>query len=183
MTQLKTSRGLIKFILLTFITCSIYPFFFIHSLAKDLNLVCQEDGRKTAGLIKLFLLSFITCGIYGIIWWYSSANRIADYGKRHSVNVKTSGMSWLLWNILGSLLCGLGPLIAMHNYLHSMNDICKHAIAREQAEKLAAEQAAAAAAAAQVAAAEAAAKAEAEAAAAAEAAAQEAPAAEAPAAE
>ena len=143
MTKLKTSRGLIKFLFFSLITFGIYPFFFIHGMAKDLNLACAEDNRKTAGLLKFILLSFITCGIYAIVWWWCSANRIASYGQRHNVPTKTSGISWLLWNLLGSALCGLGPFIAMHNYLKSMNLICRDAIAREKAEAEAAAQAAA----------------------------------------
>jgi flagellar biosynthesis GTPase FlhF len=143
MTKLKTSRGLIKYLFFTLITFGIYPFFFIRSMARDLNLACAEDNRKTAGLLKYILLSIITCGIYSIIWMWCTADRIASYGQRHNVPTKTSGVSWFMWNLFGSLLCGLGPFIAMHNYLKSMNLICRDAIAREKAEAEAAAQAAA----------------------------------------
>lgn len=139
MQKLKTNRGWFKLWFLTFITCGIYPFFFYHRFAKDINLVCEEDGRKTAGLGKLILFTLITFGVYGIIWMWKTANRIRAYGVRHNVPVKTSGAKYFLWCTVGNLLFGLGPIIGLHKYLKSMNKICKDAIARENAAKIQAE--------------------------------------------
>ena len=139
MKKLKTNRGWFKLWFLTFITLGIYPFFFYHKLAKDINLVCEEDGKKTPGLGLLILLSLVTFGIYAIIWVCVTANRIHKYGERHNVPAKTSAVNYILWCTLGSLLFGLGPIIALHVYLKSMNMICKDAIAREDAAKIQAE--------------------------------------------
>ena len=139
MQKLKTNRGWFKLWFLTFITCGIYPFFFYHRFAKDINLVCEEDGRKTAGLGKLILFSLITFGVYSIIWMWKTANRIRAYGVRHNVPVNTSGAKYFLWCTVGNLLFGLGPIIGLHKYLKSMNKICKDAIARENAAKIQAE--------------------------------------------
>ena len=139
MSDLKTNRGWFKYLFLTLITCGIYAFFFYYKLIKDLNKVCAEDGKHTPGLLKYFLLSLVTFGIYGIIWMWKAANRIRAYGERNNVDVSTSGPSWFLWNTVGCLLFGLGPIIALHKFLSSMNRICLNAQAREKA---AAEQAA-----------------------------------------
>ena len=133
MTKLKTSRGLIKYLFFSFITCGIYGFFFIHNMAKDLNVACAEDNRKTAGLLKYILLSIVTLGIYSIIWMWRSANRIAAYGERNNVLTTTTGGSWFMWNLFGVLLCGLGPFYALYNYLYSMNLICRDFNSREAA--------------------------------------------------
>ena len=133
MSSLKTNRGVIKLIFLSGITFGIYTLFFISKLAKDLNKVCDGDGKRNAGLIKLILLSAITFGIYGIVWWCKAAGRISAYGKRNNVNVSTSVGNFILWSTLGCLLFCLGPMIAMGKLLKSMNKICKHAQEAERA--------------------------------------------------
>lgn len=122
--RLKTNRGLLKYILLNFITCGIYNYFLIHNLARDTNEICQGDGRKTGGLLAFILLSFITCGIYSLVWWYKLCNRIAANGPRYNTFIQQNGATYLLWTIVGIFLCGLGPLVATYQVLHNMNALC-----------------------------------------------------------
>ncbi len=63
------------------------------------------------------------CGIYGIIWWYGVAERLKDAGTRANVDTKISGGKFLVWTILGSLLCGLGPIYAMHLIMSATNKL------------------------------------------------------------
>ena len=135
MTKLKINRGLIKVIFLTIFTLGIYHFVLIHGVSRDLNAVCADDRRKTGGVVKYILLSIVTLGIYSIIWWCCSAHRIAAYGRRHNVPTETGAASWILWHIFGIFLCGIGPLVALHRYLESMNLICRDAITRRNEEE------------------------------------------------
>lgn len=124
MRQLRTDRGLLKYILLVIVTCGIYELFFIHSVASDINETCKDDGKQTAGLIKLLLLSLVTCGIYSIFWFYASAERLSAYGKRNNVAVEIDGTKFLLWYLVGALICGVGSLYALHLYIKSINAVC-----------------------------------------------------------
>ena len=142
MTKLKTNRSMILYFLLTAITCGIWSFVFVHKQAKDLNVVCAEDGKKTGGFVKYLILTPLTLGIYGIIWWCASASRVKAYGARHNVNGVTGAASLILWTTIGSMLFGLGPFIAIHKYMKSTNRICKDFMAREKAAKEAEELAA-----------------------------------------
>ena len=83
MRQLNTDRGLLKLILLSFITCGIYELIFIHSLAADVNEACREDGKHTTGLLGLLLLSLITCGIYSLV--ASICNLTFDPAKEKNI--------------------------------------------------------------------------------------------------
>lgn len=125
MKQLTTDRGLLKYILLSLVTCGIYDLFFIYSLAADINEACREDGKQTAGLIKFLLLSLVTCGIYSIYWYYATAERLAAYGKRNNVAVEIDGAKFLLWYLVGALICGVGSLYGLHLYLKSTNAVCE----------------------------------------------------------
>ena len=122
--RMKTDRSLLMYILLNFITCGIYSYIFIYNLSNDANQVCDGDGQKTAGLLPFLLLSWVTCGIYSLIWWYKLCDRMAANAPRYGLTFQENGTTFLLWSILGSLLCGIGPFIALHFVLRNMNALC-----------------------------------------------------------
>ena len=103
---------------------SIYGWYFIYALARDVNAVCAGDGKSTAGLIKLILLSMITCGFYGIYWYYSLGNRLAENAPRYGLNFQENGTTVLLWYLVGLLACGIGPFVAMHIIIKNANALC-----------------------------------------------------------
>ncbi len=122
--MLKENRSLFKHILLCIVTLGIYGLYAQHKIAKDLNTACYEDGRHTHGFFVTFLLSLLTLGIYGLIWMDGVGNRISNYSIRHGMQPRCNGDSLLMWALLGSLLLGIGPIIALYKMLHGMNDVC-----------------------------------------------------------
>lgn len=121
---LKTDRSLLVYILLSFVTCGIYAWYFIYALARDVNIACAGDGRSTAGLLKLVIFSFLTCGLYGIYWYYSLGNRLAYNAPRYGLNFQENGTTILLWHLVGLVLCGVGPLVAMYIIIKNTNALC-----------------------------------------------------------
>jgi len=119
--MVKSNRSLLKYILFSIITCGIYPLIFIHGIARDVNIVCEGDGKHTGGLLKLILLSIITCGIYTYVWYYSLGNRLMENAPRYNMCFSENGTSVLLWILFGSLLCGIGPFIALHIIIKNTN--------------------------------------------------------------
>lgn len=122
--RLKTDRSLLTYILLTIVTCGIYGWYFLYCLARDINVACDGDGKNTAGLVKLILLTIVTCGIYSWIWHYSLGNRLAENAPRYGLNFQENGTTVLMWMLFGSLLCGIGPFIAMNILIKNANMIC-----------------------------------------------------------
>ena len=122
--RLKADRSLIAYILLNFLTCGIYSWYFIYALARDVNAVCAGDGRSTAGLLKLILLSFITCGFYSLYWHYALGNRLAANAPRYGLAFQENGTTVLLWQFIGALLCGIikntNSLCGAYNYQHGI---------------------------------------------------------------
>ncbi len=84
-------------------------------------MVCAGDGKSTPGLVQFILLSFVTCGIYGWFWYYSLANRLAENAPRYGMTFTENGTTVLMWLIVGALLCGIGPFIAMNILITNMN--------------------------------------------------------------
>lgn len=122
--RLKTDRSLLMYIILNIVTCGIYSYFFLYSLARDVNVACEGDGKHTAGLLKLILLTLLTCGIYAWIWYYSLGNRLAENAPRYGMNFQENGTTVLLWMLLGGLVCGIGYFVAWNIIIKNTNMIC-----------------------------------------------------------
>lgn len=120
-SPVKTDRSLIAYIVLSIVTCGIYGYWFVYSIARDLNMMCEGDGEKTGGLVAYILLSFFTCGIYNIWWLYKIGNRLQRNAPRYGLMMQENGTTILMWYIFGIVLCGIGPWIGMHIVIKNTN--------------------------------------------------------------
>ena len=123
-SPLKTDRSLVAYILLSIITCGIYGYYFIYTVARDINIACDDDDEETAGLGMFILLSFITCGFYGLWWEYKLGNRLQKNGPAYGLDIQENGTTILLWRILGSLICAVGTFIGSYLLIKNVNLIC-----------------------------------------------------------
>lgn len=114
-------RSLLNYVLLSIITCGIYSIYFWYTYADDMNILCQGDGEETTNYIIVVLLSMVTFGIYGIYWYYKLGNRLQTNAPRYSMAFQENGTTVLLWQLLGSLLCGVGYFIAVHILIKNIN--------------------------------------------------------------
>ena len=121
MRRIQTDRNIVMYVLLTIVTCGIYGYYFIYKLAQDVNEMCKEDGEKTAGLAMFIILSYVTCGLYAYYWYYKLANRLQANAANYGITVAESGTTILLWCLIGLLVCGLGPFVAMHLIIKNTN--------------------------------------------------------------
>ncbi len=110
---LKTDRSLLVFILLNIITCGIYTFFFIHSLAKDVNEACVNDSEKTPGVGMFIFMTLIGIGVGVILGIFTGINvrsivYEAQAGNYYSIVRRTSGSA--IPTIIVSIITGIYPL-------------------------------------------------------------------------
>lgn len=77
--QLKTDRGLVKFILLSLVTLGIYSIVYYSCISSDINIIASRyDGKKTMHFCLMsFILTPITLGIYTLVWYHQLSNRIS----------------------------------------------------------------------------------------------------------
>ena len=120
---MKTNRSLLVLILLSFLTLGIYPLFFWHGFARDMNIVNANDGKKTRGILARIVFSVLTLGIYDFVWLYSAGERISINSHRYGIHCNTTGSSVLLWYILGSFIIA-GPFVALHKLIDGLNKLC-----------------------------------------------------------
>lgn len=125
--QLKTNKGLLKFILLSVITCGIYGLVVMSSVSNDINTVASRyDGKKTMHFCLLsFIVAPITCGIATLVWYHKISNRIGAELKRRGVDYKFSASDFWLWYVVGSLIA-VGPLVYTHKLFKATNKMNEH---------------------------------------------------------
>ena len=121
---LKEDRSLLVYILLNFVTCGIYGYYFIYSVAKDVNTACEDDDEETAGLGLFILLSIITCGFYGLYWEYKLGNRLARNAASYGIDMQENGTTILLWRIFGAFICVVGTFVGSYILIKNVNAVC-----------------------------------------------------------
>ena len=124
MQPLKQDRNFWMYLLLSIVTCGIYSIYWWYVFVNDLNTLGQGDGEESPNYIVVILLSIVTCGIYNYFWYYKQGYRMQKIGQRNGVQIDENGTSLLLWFLLGSLLCGVGPWISFYMMTRNMNKLC-----------------------------------------------------------
>ena len=126
--QLKTNRGLLKFILLNLITFGIYGLVVMSTISTDINEIASRyDGKKTMHYcLMAFLLSWLTFGIYPLIWFHGLSERIGNELRRRGVFYEFGAGTYWGWGFFGALLFGIGPLVYYYKLFHAMNLLCGH---------------------------------------------------------
>ena len=124
-TPVQDDRNIVLTVLLTIFTCGIYNYYFCYCLARDLNTMCAGDGEETPGLLIFVLLSIVTCGFYSYYWYYKIGNRLQANAPRYGLAFQENGTTVLLWQIVGALLCCIGPIIAQSIVIQNTNAMAK----------------------------------------------------------
>ena len=125
--QLKTNRGLLKFILLSIVTLGIYALVYFSSISTDINIIASRyDGKKTMHFcLMAFVLAPITLTIYMFVWYHKLSARIGSELQRRGIDYHFSAADFWLWDILGSLIL-VGPFIYIHKLSKAMNLLAKN---------------------------------------------------------
>jgi len=89
-------RSFVKWLVLSVLTLGIYNLYWIHKLAKDVNKICEGDGKKTSGLLQYILLGIVTLGIYNLAWFFMTSDRMADIALKYNAKVKGNSTVILL---------------------------------------------------------------------------------------
>ena len=61
--------------------------------------------------------TFVSCKDYDD----DMGNRLAANAPRYGITFQENGTSVLLWYLVGALLCGIGPWVAMHILIKNTN--------------------------------------------------------------
>lgn len=109
-------------LLLNILTLGIYGIVIYCFIGKEVNKICEADGKNQMLYIFAWLLGLVTLGIFPLIWIKTCMDRLEDNAYRYpGVNVKHSGTEYVLWALFGSFLAGAGYIVATVYFLQSIN--------------------------------------------------------------
>lgn len=125
--QLKTNRGLAKYILLSMITFGIYGLVVLSAVSTDINTIASRyDGKSTMHYcLVAFIFSWLTFGIVPLVWFHNISARIGNELVRRNIDYTFDATSFWLWCVLGSFII-VGPFVYIHKLLKSMNLLSEH---------------------------------------------------------
>jgi hypothetical protein len=94
-------------------------------LGKNVNALCEGDGKKTMKYGFAFFLSVITVGIYGIIWKVKLAERLKVNAERYELMIPEGGTEVALFSTLGIIALGAGIPISSFIIIKNYNMIAE----------------------------------------------------------
>ena len=117
-------RSVFAYFVFSFITLGIYSIVFWTKVSKEVNVLCEGDGKTTKKYFPLFLLNFVTLGIYGLIWKYKLAERLKDNAERYDLKINETGILTIIYSTVGLIAMPLlGPLVAKALLIKNFNKL------------------------------------------------------------
>lgn len=118
------NRGFWKAFLFSIITLGFYNWYLVYAFAKETNIACAEDGKKTTGLLLFIVFSMLTLGIYGIVWYCKWINRCNFYLMSHKKPEGLQMSTYLLTVLLlGGLTLGIMYIVVFCKMLYLQNSV------------------------------------------------------------
>ena len=124
MNRLPTNRGFWLTLLLSIVTLGIYQWYLIYAFAKETNIACKDDNKKTTGLALYILLTIVTAGIYAIVWEVSWIERCNQYLRKNNKPEGLQSSTYILTIfLLGYLTLGIMYLVIFCQALYLQNAV------------------------------------------------------------
>ncbi|MBO5064803.1 MAG: DUF4234 domain-containing protein [Clostridia bacterium] len=120
MTSNIKKRNYVTYLLLSIITFGIYHIVFWNKISKEVNLLCEGDGKKTMKYVFAWLLSIPTLGIFGVIWKARLAERLKTNASRYDLKF-SEGKGILAVLSTAGLLFLAGPSIGHYVLIKNYN--------------------------------------------------------------
>lgn len=117
----ETNRSFVTYLLLGFVTFGIYSLYFRWKLLTDTERMVGKD--ETTSGVAYVLLSFVTLGFYDMYCMYKNADNLQRAAPRYGLSFTEGGGTILLWYLVGFLLCGLGPFVAVYIIIKNCNSL------------------------------------------------------------
>lgn len=101
-------------ILLCFVTCGIYSFYWLYCLVRDVKIVTGEGNDGV--VLEFILLAFVP--FYNLYWLYTRDQKLFEAGKSYGVSVSDNAILYLLLAVFG---------VGIVSYALLQNDLNKFA--------------------------------------------------------
>ena len=115
-------RSIFAYYVFSVLTLGIYTLVFWHKLSKQVNVLCEGEGKKTMKYFPAWIISIFTLGIFGLVWKYKLAERLKDNAERYNLSFSESGAVVVVASTVG-LVTIVGPAIARGLLIRNFNAI------------------------------------------------------------
>jgi len=122
MKQLRTNRGLLKYLIFSLITLNIYHIVLFSHISQEINKVASKhDGRHTMHYCLIyFIFSWLTLGIVPIVWMNNICDRMGTELEYRNINYSFGAGTFWGWGFFGTLII-IGPFIFYYKFFKAMN--------------------------------------------------------------
>ncbi len=108
-------RSFFSYVVLSILTLGIYSIVFWTKLSKEVNTLCEGDGRKTMKYVYCFLLNIVTVGIFGFVWKFKLQERLRANAARYDLRFSESGALVVVLALL------TGPFVSQYVIVKNLN--------------------------------------------------------------
>ena len=110
-------RSIATCIILSFVTCAIYEYYWLYKLAEDINYIKGDPNATTPGMV--LVLSIVTCGIYLIYWVYKAGETVDNARMNMGMAPGSKAVLYLVLTIFG---LGLVAIALLQNDINEFAD-------------------------------------------------------------
>ena len=115
-------KEFVMYLVLSIITCGIYHYYWVYTTTQDINTLAGNEEQPTDPTMAI-VLSIVTCGLYYIYWLYNEGDKIHRMGQRRGIMITDTGTTYLMWYLIGAVVCGIGSLVGMYKFFTNLNII------------------------------------------------------------
>lgn len=108
-------RNIVTCIILSFVTCGIYLYYWFYCLTEDTNKISGEPNPTSGGMA--ILLTLVTCGIYSLYWLYKRGEYIDRYRGMRGQQTNNA----VLYLVLAIFGLGIVSYAMMQNELNQIS--------------------------------------------------------------
>ncbi len=105
---------------LGFFTCGIYPVVYWAKITKDVNKLCEGDGKKTISYVVPWLLILPTLGISCIVWKALLTSRLKNNAARYNLRFSEGAGSSVALSLVFLLA---GPFVSQYVIVKNFNEL------------------------------------------------------------
>ncbi len=89
-------KNIALYIILSIVTLGVFRYFFWYSWTKDVNKLCDGDGKDSANYILVLILNVFSLGINVPVWTYQMGERLFQKAGDYGVEIKHGGFFLML---------------------------------------------------------------------------------------
>ena len=120
--RIRNDRSIWTFILYSLLTFGIYEIWYYHKIVKDVNVICEEDGKRSPGVFLYIVLTILSCGIYNVIWWCNMHDRMRAIARKKMIIIDQTTSGLMLLHI-GSYFIPILIFVAIHKFIGTLNEM------------------------------------------------------------